>query len=332
MIQKKALTTGLNTAKSWPFMHKLRYSKALWAPLTLVLVVLTPIPNNRVAIASVGEELVLGTSADFPPYEYYTTVDGVDQIVGFDIDIANEIAAQLGFTFTIRDQSFETLIPSLQADQLDFVIAGLNATPERRDLVDFSNPYYQEFFALISREEKPVNGLEDLINTNLGVQSGSTAETEVINFRNTIGGLEVVSFARLEDLINSLESGDISAGLVADQVAQRYVDLNPSLQFVALPSLGELKTFIAFPKGSSRVDDFNYVIAQLQQNNELDRLVDKWFFTDIPDVSSNISVNPPVKTVSEPSLTLALLSLLIIGTRLKRKQKKQAANQNTSVI
>lgn len=283
MIWKRSLTISQDTAKSWSFAHKWRRSKALWALLTLVLIVLTgPITTGWVAPASAEQELVMATSADFPPYEYHATVDGVDKIVGFDIDIANYITAQLGFNLTIKDQSFDTLIPSLQSGQPDFVMAGLNATPERRELVDFSDPYYYEFFALISRAGKPVTGLEDLAGRRLGVQRGSTAEPTAIELKNTIKGLKVVTFDRLDDLVAALLKRRLWAGLTADEVARSYVDLNPSLQYVQLPSLGELITYIAFPKGSTRVNDFNGVLAQMQNNGELARLVNKWFNGEVP--------------------------------------------------
>ena len=77
-------------------------------------------------------ELVVGTSADYPPYEFHTEVDGKDTIVGFDMEIAQAIADKLGVSLKIVDMSFDNLLMSLANDEFDLVIAGLTADEERR--------------------------------------------------------------------------------------------------------------------------------------------------------------------------------------------------------
>ena len=70
-------------------------------------------------------ELVVGTSADYPPYEFHAEVDGKDTIVGFDMEIAQAIADKLGVSMKIVDMSFDNLLMSLANDEFDLVIAGL---------------------------------------------------------------------------------------------------------------------------------------------------------------------------------------------------------------
>ena len=83
-------------------------------------------------------ELVVGTSADYPPYEFHAEVDGKDTIVGFDMEIAQAIADKLGVSLKIVDMSFDNLLMSLANDEFDLVIAGLSADEERRKTTDFS--------------------------------------------------------------------------------------------------------------------------------------------------------------------------------------------------
>ena len=78
-------------------------------------------------------ELVVGTSADYPPYEFHTMVDGKDTIVGFDISIAQAIADKLGVKLKVVDMSFDNLLMSLANDEFDLVIAGLTSDEERED-------------------------------------------------------------------------------------------------------------------------------------------------------------------------------------------------------
>ena len=93
------------------------------------------------AIEATGTEGVLkmGTNASFPPFEY---VEGTD-VVGFDPAMAQYIANAAGAKLEIVDMAFDGLIAALQANAIDFIAAGMTATEERRQNVDFSEPYYQ---------------------------------------------------------------------------------------------------------------------------------------------------------------------------------------------
>lgn len=71
-------------------------------------------------------KLVLGTSADYPPFEFHTMIDGKDEIVGFDIEIAKYIADELGVELEIKEMEFEKLLGGLSTGMLDIVIAGMN--------------------------------------------------------------------------------------------------------------------------------------------------------------------------------------------------------------
>lgn len=83
------------------------------------------------------KKLTMGTSADFPPYEFHKVVDGKDTIVGFDIDIAKEIAADMGAELVIKDLPFDSLLNELSSGRVDIVISGLSPTEERKKLLTF---------------------------------------------------------------------------------------------------------------------------------------------------------------------------------------------------
>lgn len=92
-----------------------------------------------------GDVIKMGTNAAFPPFEY---VEG-DKIVGFDISMSEEVAADLGKKLEIVDMSFDSLLNALQADQVDFVAAGMSVKPEREKYVDFSDPYFSSTQVII---------------------------------------------------------------------------------------------------------------------------------------------------------------------------------------
>ena len=94
-------------------------------------------------------KLRLGTSADYPPFEYHMDVDGQDTIVGFDIEMGKLIAEELGVELEITDMAFDALLISLQQGKFDLVAAGVTYSPERYGL--FSDPYYVEGQAVLIR-------------------------------------------------------------------------------------------------------------------------------------------------------------------------------------
>lgn len=123
-------------------------------------------------------KLVVGTSADYPPYEFHKEVDGKDQIVGFDISIAKSLAEDLGVELQINDMDFDGLLIALQAGKVDMVFAGMTPTDERKENADFSDIYYTAQHGVIVRkgEEGKIKSIDDLKDKKIGVQKGSIQE------------------------------------------------------------------------------------------------------------------------------------------------------------
>ncbi|MGK7958656.1 MAG: ABC transporter substrate-binding protein [Crocosphaera sp.] len=246
------------------------------------------------------ETLIVGTSADFPPFEFIETINGVEQIVGFDIDLANLIAKELNVSLTILDRSFPTLIDSLAANEFDFVIAALNTTPERLEIVDFSEPYYRETPAFVSRITDFVSDQTQLVDSTLGVQAGSSAIRIGTELQNTIEGLELVTFERQDEIIAAIVNNEIKAGLTVDVAAEFFVEANPSLDFSPAPSLGGFEAVIAFPQGSPNIEQFNTIIADFREEGVLEDLERKWFGTTSA-------------SVPEPSVIFGLITVGILS-------------------
>ena len=101
-----------------------------------------PEEAGRLAEIKAAGKIILGTSADYPPFEFHTEINGVDTIVGFDVSLAQKVADGLGVELEIVDMSFDNLLISLNKGDFDFVMASLSNTPERAKAVDFSTPYF----------------------------------------------------------------------------------------------------------------------------------------------------------------------------------------------
>ena len=218
--------------------------------------------------------LVMGTSADYPPNEFHTEVDGKDTIVGFDVSIAQYIADDLGVELKVVDMSFDNLCINLAKGDFDIVIAGMASTEERQKSVDFSDPYFKQQQAILIRKDDDslYNKPEDLASHKVGVQNGAIQ----VPIANELAGEEnVIGLVKAQDLIMELKSGKL------DVV---YIDYTPSLAFAAANDDLTVKDIgiesdsegqcIGVQKGN---EDFvaylNEKIAEMQEQGLIDQYV-----------------------------------------------------------
>lgn len=218
-------------------------------------------------------KIVLGTSADYPPYEFHKLIDGKDQIVGFDIEIAKIIAEELGVELQIIDMKFEGLLAALVTNDVDFVIAGMEADEERSKTVDFSQPYYQANQRMLVRAEDKDSyiGIEDLAGKPVGAQKGTTQESYVQeNFTQS----EYIGLSKITDLVLELQNGKIDAVVLAEPVAKSYVEQNDNL-FLAEVDLGkEDPVSIAFNKGNEDlIEEINSILEVIINDGTVDQLI-----------------------------------------------------------
>jgi polar amino acid transport system substrate-binding protein len=134
------------------------------------------VPQNHWEQIQRDGKLIVGTSADYSPFEY---VDKQGQFAGFDIDIVDEIGSRLGLEIVIIDMPFDSIIPAVQSGKVDIAIAAFNYSEERDEFINFTKAYYyQENGFLVSTSfEGLVKEPEDAALYSLGVQTGSMADT-----------------------------------------------------------------------------------------------------------------------------------------------------------
>ncbi|MUG98446.1 ABC transporter permease subunit [Scytonema sp. UIC 10036] len=235
--------------------------------------------NFLYAAPSVGKDtLTMMTSPDYPPYEYYDTKGGARKIVGFDIDIANTIAKELGFKLRIMESDFNGLIPAVQAKRADFVMAGMTPTPERRKNVDFSIVYYEAKDTIVAPKGSNLTKPEDLASKTVGVQLGTIQEENAKKISQKVPNIKLKQLNKVPEAIQEIKSKRIDAAIVEDTVAKGFARANPDLEFNIIPSAGEeTGSAIAFPKGSLLVESFNKVLQQMKDRGELEKLATKWF-------------------------------------------------------
>lgn len=221
-----------------------------------------------------GEEtkkLLMGTSADFPPFE---TRDNKGEIVGFDIDLAKYIANELGYELEIQDMNFDGLVGALQANRVDFVASGMSATDTRKESVDFSEEYHRSGEMFVTLKDSELKGMADLEGKHIAVQLGTIQEEGAKKLAEKIN-LEIKVLDKVPNMIQELKSGRVDGVYLDKAVGKGYVK-ELDLAGFDDESEGTPGMAIAFPKGSELIEDFNRIIAEMQENGELAKLHQKW--------------------------------------------------------
>lgn len=229
--------------------------------------------GNLSDIKSKGK-LVVGTSADYPPYEFHTMANGKDEIVGFDIDVAKEVAKDLGVELEVKDMDFDGLLVALQAGKVDMVFAGMTPTDERKENADFSDIYYSAThrFILRSGEEGSVKSFDDLKGKKIGVQKGSIQEGIA---KDNFDEANIKSLAKVTDLVLDLKNKKVDAILIEEGVAKINCDKNKDIamsDFVVTDENGGAA--IALKKGSTELQtEVNKTISKLKEEDKITKFV-----------------------------------------------------------
>ena len=197
--------------------------------------------------APAADTLVMGTSADYAPFEFmYPDADGSMVYGGIDVSVAQYVADYTGKELKVENMGFDYLLASLQKGDFDIVIAAMEATEERQNAADFSDPYYTDYPAT----------KEDIVN-------------------NDMPGANLVSLQVVTDAVNQLVNDKVDAVVLDGSVAMQYADSNPDL-VIADIDLGEAYPYcIAVAKGDPKglLPGINEAIADMLKNNKVDEFI-----------------------------------------------------------
>ena len=216
-------------------------------------------------------KLVLGTSADYAPFEFHTEINGTDTIVGFDISIAQYMAEQLGVELEIVDMSFDNLLISLNKGDFDIVLAAMSSNEERAKAVDFSNEYYLSNNVILVQKQNAdkYTTKESLQGVGMAAQKGTVCETRA---KELAGESSVVSLVKVQDMVSELLSGKVKAVLLDKPVASGYVIMQDSLEMVDIGLVAEEGMSVAMKKDSAGLTELvNCMLSQLTEEQ-----LDSW--------------------------------------------------------
>lgn len=217
--------------------------------------------------------LVLGTSADYPPYEFHMEIDGKDTIVGFDIEIAKKLAAAMGVELEIIDMKFEGLLPALTAGKIDLIIAGMTPTEERKTSVDFSIVYYdaKQTMLVLTENGETLNSVEAFDGKTVGVQKASIQEALAIE---TFKTSTVKAIDKIPNLIMELKTGKVHGLVMAEPVAKQYDQANDDVAINGIDLGSEGGSAIAVQKNSGAfLTLIDETLNDMLESGEMDQII-----------------------------------------------------------
>ena len=221
------------------------------------------------ALAGCGssDKLIMGTNAAFPPFEYTTSQGLVGEFDGIDVAIANKIAENVGKELQIEDMEFDGLVASVSTGKVDMVVAGMTATDERKQSVDFSDPYY------VAPDNTDITSAEDLKNDKtVGVVLGYTGDNIVTNDLQ-LAEDKVTRANRGIDIVQDVKNGKLDAVVIDSATGKALAEKN-GLKIVEDPQAFETEEYaIAVKKGNTELlDKINETLSEMKASGEIEQL------------------------------------------------------------
>ncbi|GBG96294.1 amino acid ABC transporter substrate-binding protein/permease [Lactococcus termiticola] len=210
----------------------------------------------------------------YAPFEFQNSNK---EWVGIDVDLIKAVAKENNWKLDISFPGFDTAVNQLQSGQADGVIAGMSITDERKNLFDFSKPYYSSALTIATTKAKPISDYSELKGKTVGVKNGTAAQSWLQSNQSKYG-YEIKTYSDGTHMYSALSSGNI-VGVMDEVPVISYAitqgqDLAINLPAISLP--GGYGFAVAKGKNAQLVKDFNKTLAQMKANGDYQKIVDKY--------------------------------------------------------
>ena len=229
------------------------------------------------AAAALADTLTMGTNASFPPYEFYED----NKIVGIDAEIAQAIADKLGMELVIEDMEFKAIISAVTTGKIDFGMAGMTVTDERKQSVNFSTTYATGIQVIIVKEDSEITSADDLYAEGaawkIGVQDSTTGD---IYCTDDFGEDRVSKFPVGADAVEALKTGKVDCVIIDNEPAKAYVAANEGLKILETEYVVEDYAIAVALENTELLDKINAALEELIADGTVQQILDKYITAD----------------------------------------------------
>ncbi|HJM68418.1 MAG TPA: transporter substrate-binding domain-containing protein [Candidatus Babeliales bacterium] len=229
-------------------------------------------PDSQPELRASENILIVGTNAEYPPFEFK---DG-NNIIGLDIDIADEVAKRIGKITVFRNMDFDMLIPQLQFGSIDVIAAAMAETPERANQLAFTIPYLRNdpFWIITLADKPPIINIHQLVGKRIIVNQGFTAEL----FMQQIRGPILQALPTVADAFIALQQGKGYAFVTAASVVAPFFDKYGKDKFSisTMPGAGENYSLALSKKNSKLFKQVQQALISMEKDGTLMKIRQKW--------------------------------------------------------
>lgn len=221
------------------------------------------------------------------PYEPFQVRDENGEVVGFDVDLLDLLAEDLGVEQEVVDVGEWEQVTSgavFKAGRCDIGMGAMTITEQRKRALTISDPYFEATQALLVKKGSGYQSLEDLRGKQVGVQTGTTGQSFAEENKEKYG-FTPRNFEDLALQLNAVKAGTVDAGINDNQPLLNFAKENPDTEVVADFKTGEVYGFPAKkndPNAEKLIDRLNGLLAKAKQDGTYDRIYKKWFGTEPP--------------------------------------------------
>ena len=228
-----------------------------------------------------AKKLVLGLDASFPPMGF---TNEANEIVGFDIDVAQEVCNRLGIELVKQPINWDNKEEDLNLGKIDCIWNGMSVNAARAEAMNLSEPYMNNEMIFVVPGNSDVKSMDDLKGKTVGVQTGSTAQ-EILEAAEIYKDITVTPLEDNVTLLNQMELGFSDAVFLDSVVAYYYITENNKDYYVLPDNLESEEYAIGFRKGDQALrDKVQETLSAMKADGALGKISEKWFGSDVTTV------------------------------------------------
>ncbi len=222
-------------------------------------------------------KLTIGLDDSYPPMEFR---DDKNNLVGFDIDLGNELAKKLGVKSEVTTTDFNGILLALKSGKFDIILSALSITDQRKQEIDFVGPYIEGGQIMVTKKDNDkINTKEDLKGKVVGAQLGSTGEQAAMKVE---GIKEVKRYDKITEAFHDLSIGRIDSLIVDGQVGGYYIKKDGGNYKILNEKLTKEPEGIGIKKEDKELKEaLQKALDELKADGTLSKLSMKWFGYDI---------------------------------------------------